>query len=105
MLIISCKCSFLQIVGDEITQLVDNQKNLESRYEQVIERKQQLRGNSKNMLERKAEAHRDGQAVGGELRNNLHVFARSLKQSPLTPDNLEKVQADRLVNSIIDMGN
>lgn len=84
-----------EIVGDEITQLVDGQKNLESRYEQVIDRKQQLQGNTKSVQDRKAEVKKEGQAVGGDLRNSVHVFARSLKQSPLTPDNLEKVQADR----------
>lgn len=85
-----------EIVGDEITQLVDNQRGLESRYEQTLDRKQQIgQGKTRSILDKKQEAQKDTQAIGGELRNNLHVFSRSLKQSPLTPDNLEKVQADR----------
>ena len=34
-------------------------------------------------------------ATAKDLKNSTHVFSRSLKQSPLTPDNLEKVQSDR----------
>jgi hypothetical protein len=75
--------------------LVDSQKALEDRYEQAMERKQHVVGNTKSALERKAKFQKQGQTAGAELKSNMHVFSRSLKQSPLSTDNLEKVQADR----------
>ncbi len=35
------------------------------------------------------------QAVTGELRQATRAFGRGAKQSPLTPDNIDKVQRDR----------
>ena len=80
------RCFFsLQIVGNDISQIVEGQRNLESKYEDVLTQKQ--KGKSKGAG--------DLSNVSGELRNSTHTLARSLKQNPLTPDNLEKVQADR----------
>ena len=61
----------------------------------MVSQKQSMRGGGKDMAERRAEAQRETQALAGDLRNSTHTFARSLKQSPLTPDNLEKIQSDR----------
>ena len=83
-------------MDDEISQLMDNQSKLEGRYEEMVAQKQGMRGGGGRALtEKRAEAHRDAQALAGELRNATHVFGRGLKQSPLTSDNLEKVQHDR----------
>ena len=89
-----------QIVDDEISQLVENQNRLEGRYEQMVSQKAGMRAGGPGaggyaLSERRAEAHRDAQTLAGELRNATHVFGRGLKQSPLTSDNLEKVQQDR----------
>ena len=62
---------------------------------QVLSKKADMRGGGRAMSDKRAGAQKEAHAVGADLRNNMHVFARSLKQSPLTPDNLEKVQADR----------
>ena len=100
------KCFFIfQIVDDEISQLVENQNRLESRYEQMVSQKAGMRGGGPAgrgyaLTERRAEAHRDAQTLAGELRNATHVFGRGLKQSPLTSDNLEKVQQDRCGTSL-----
>ena len=86
-----------QFVDDEISQLVENQNRLEGRYEQMVSQKAGMRAGAGGyaLTERRAEAHRDAQTLAGELRNATHVFGRGLKQSPLTSDNLEKVQQDR----------
>lgn len=84
-----------QIVGDEISELVDTQKELESRFESVMEKKKNIVGTTRSKQEQRAEAHREAVGISGDLRNNAHVFGRSLKQSPLTSDNLLKCQADR----------
>ena len=83
------------MVDDDITQLVSGQRNLEERYVDVMSKKAELRGPGRAMAEQRANIQRTASAAGADLRNSTHVFARSLKQSPLTPDNLEKVQADR----------
>lgn len=75
--------------------LVAGQKNLEDRFENVLNKKNDLQGHGRAAAEERAALQKEGLAAAGDLRNSTHVFARSLKQSPLTPDNLEKVQADR----------
>ena len=84
----------IQIVGDEISALVDGQKQLESKFEQVLSKKTNAQGDMAAQLNQEVDT-----AVG-DLRNSTHVFARGLKQSPLTPDNMYKVQEDRSVLSI-----
>ena len=75
--------------------MVGGQRELEDRFENVMSKKNDLRGPGRAMAEQRANMQREGLAAAGDLKNSTHVFARSLKQSPLTPDNLEKVQADR----------
>jgi len=71
-----------KMVDDEISRLVFGQKQLEDQFQTVADQKGE-------------EAAVKKQEAAGQLRNSTHVFARSMKQSPLTPDNLEKVQSDR----------
>jgi len=75
-----------EIVDNDISQIVEGQRSLESKYEDVISQKQKGKG----------KAPADLSNISGDLRNSTHTLARSLKQNPLTPDNLEKVQSDRL---------
>ena len=87
------------MVGDDIRSLVDSQRQLENKFGSVMDKKGALdvsgAAATKTGQERQGEVRKEAQQAGGQLRNSTHVFARSLKQSPLTPDNLEKVQADR----------
>ena len=78
-----------------MAELVDGQKQLESKFETMVDNKKQLTGTTKSTLEKKAMLQQNVSQLGGDLRNSTHVFSRSVKQSPLTADNLEKVQADR----------
>lgn len=84
-----------EIVGDGIDAIVDNQKQLESQFEQVLDRKQQILGDTRSVQDRRREAHEKVKGAGADLSNITHMFARSLRQNPLTTDNLQKVQADR----------
>ena len=70
------------MVGEEISELMSNQRSLENQYEAVMSQEQGMKSGRKS-------------ALGKDLRNSTHTVARSLKQNPLTPDNLDKVQADR----------
>ena len=60
-----------------------------------MEKKQKLQGNARSTMDKHAEALREAQNIGKEIRNSTHIFARTVKQNPLTSDNLQKVQADR----------
>lgn len=84
-----------EIVGDDIARLVGGQRKLEDRFENVLAQKNDLQGQGRVIAEQRASLQKEGVAAAADLKNSTHVFARSLKQSPLTPDNLEKVQADR----------
>lgn len=66
------------IVKNEISQLVEGQQSLENKYESAV-----------------AAKHKDMGSIGKDLKNSTHVFGRSLKQSPLTADNMTKLQEDR----------
>lgn len=100
-----------EIVEEEISQLVDSQKQLESRFDEVMDKKQDLQGNARSTMDKRAEAHREAQNIGKDIRNSTHVFARTVKQNPLTSDNLQKVQADRaflervLYGTLIELSN
>ena len=89
--------NLFQVVTDEISHLVDNQKQLESKFETIVDTKHQLQGKTRSAIEKQDVIKRDIHQIGSDLKNSTHVFARSVKQSPLTTDNLEKVQADRYV--------
>lgn len=85
--------SFSEIVQDEIGTLVDEQRKLESVYEDVMGDRTATHGlagsSTKQANKEKA------QLAGKELTNSTNVMSRSLKQNPLTMDNLSKVQEDR----------
>ncbi|ELT90548.1 hypothetical protein CAPTEDRAFT_92017, partial [Capitella teleta] len=85
----------LSILGQIMPVSYEEAKDAEERFEQTMKQKQQVTGNTKSAVERRGDLQSQGRKVGSELKNNMHIFSRSLKQSPLTTDNMEKVQADR----------
>ncbi|XP_071949916.1 dynein regulatory complex protein 9-like [Antedon mediterranea] len=83
------------IVGDEIGDILESQRNLETRYEQLILKRAELReGGRKEQLKVQENNQEIGDVIGG-LRLKTNHFSKALKQNPLTPDNLAKVQKDR----------
>merc|ERR1712141_612503 len=84
-----------EVVDSEISALVDGQLSLESRYEEVLSKKTALKGTGKSITEQRTEMTSDLKNISADLKNSTHTLARGLKQNPLTPDNLEKVQQDR----------
>ena len=85
----------LQLVNNEIGNLVSNQHDLENKYENVLSKKEGLQGPGTSMADQRLQADKEAKSTLGDLRQSTNMFARGLKQSPLTADNLEKVQADR----------
>jgi len=82
----------VQVVKDDIAQLVESQQELEASFEDAVNRKKLGAGDA---------GHTDVQNAAADLRNNAAIFALSLKQHPLSTDNLDKVQSDRLVLGFI----
>merc|ERR1719367_587551 len=85
----------MEIVRGDLTQLVDKQMALETKYQSVLSKKMELVGSTKNP-DRLKEAEQDVLSTGGDLKNSTHVFGRTLRQNPLTPDNMVKIQEDRV---------
>lgn len=82
------------MVRGELTQLVDRQVQLESKYQSVLGKKMELMRTTKNP-EKLLAAEKEVLSTGGDLKNSTHVFGRTLRQNPLTGDNIAKIQEDR----------
>ena len=89
------------MVKDEIADLMQYQQKLEGQFEDAIARKKEPEWPTKGKDDKVDEAQmilvkaEDDLKISRELRNTVNIMGRNLKQSPLTADNLEKVQADR----------
>lgn len=82
------------MVSNELNQLVSGQKELELRYQTILAKKLDLMSSTKNQ-DRLTEVEKEVTEAGADLKNSTHVFGRSLRQNPLTGDNMVKVQEDR----------
>jgi len=81
-----------QIVDDELGQILQDQRDLESRYEALMSNRDDPNSSNKNQL-------RVGDdtlpSVARFLRDNTNGLNRSFRQNPLTSDSLSKIQSDR----------
>lgn len=82
-----------QIVDDELGQILQDQRFLESRYEALMSNRDDPNSNNKSQLK----VMDDGQmqSVTKSLRESTNALNRSFRQNPLTSDSLSKIQADR----------
>ncbi|XP_005104711.1 dynein regulatory complex protein 9 [Aplysia californica] len=85
----------MEIVRGDLAQLVDRQVQLESKYQSVLSKKMEMIGSTKNP-EKLQDVEQELLSAGGDLKNSTHVFGRTLRQNPLTQDNLVKIQEDRV---------
>lgn len=85
----------VEMVSNELNQLVSGQKELELRYQTILAKKLDLMSSTKNQ-DRLTEVEKEVIEAGADLKNSTHVFGRSLRQNPLTGDNMVKVQEDRM---------
>ena len=82
------------MVQSQMGMLVEEQKDLENRYQSILAKKMDLKHKTKN-VDRLTAVEREVLETGGDLKNSTHVFSRSVRQNPLTGDNMHKVQQDR----------
>lgn len=73
---------------------MENQKNLENQYEELIAKRAGLKSSRKDSGRLKSNEEDIGNVVGG-IRHAAQSFVKTLKQSPLTTDNVVKLQEDR----------
>jgi hypothetical protein len=81
------------LVGDEISQTIQTQRDLEARYDLLVKKAAQLKGHSNKaeLLQVQAELR----AVSGELRDTMRGLCRNLKENPDVADNLTKMAEER----------
>jgi len=82
-----------KFIGDEIARTLQEQKNLEQRYEELIAHRASMKGMAnKNKYK---EVQEEIQDVSRALRESTNNLLRSLKENPNISGNLIKVQRDR----------
>jgi chromosome segregation ATPase len=82
-----------KFIGDEIARTLLEQKNLEKKYEELIEQRAAMKGMvNKNKYK---EVQEEIQDVSRALRESTNNLVRSLKENPNISGNLIKVQRDR----------
>ena len=82
-----------KFIGDEIKRTMEEQKVLESRYEELIEKRAEMKGiHNKNKYK---EVQEEIQDISRALRESTNNLVRSLKENPNVSGNLIKVQRDR----------
>eukprot|EP00163_Fabomonas_tropica_P017446 TRINITY_DN3098_c0_g6_i1.p1 TRINITY_DN3098_c0_g6~~TRINITY_DN3098_c0_g6_i1.p1 ORF type:complete len:393 (+),score=106.48 TRINITY_DN3098_c0_g6_i1:359-1537(+) len=81
-------------LGDEISRIIEEQRRLEARYEDLIAQRSQLKGlsNKSKWKDIQDEISR----VAQELRQSTKVLCRNLKDNPNVGENLQKVQDERM---------
>lgn len=82
------------MVHSQMTELMDSQRDLESRYQSILAKKLDIKHSTRN-AEKLTEMEKEVLETGGDLKNSTHVFTRSVRQNPLTGDNTVKIQDDR----------
>ena len=82
-----------QIVGDEITRIIQEQRGLEIRYEQLISQRTSLKAlSNKSKFNENQEQVKE---VARALRESTKELCRNLKGNPNIAENLSKIQSER----------
>lgn len=82
-----------QIVGDEITRIIKEQRGLETQYEQLVAQRNSLKAQSnKTKVQENQDAIRE---VARALRESTKELTRNLKGNPNIAENLSKIQNER----------
>lgn len=82
-----------QFMGDEISRIIQEQRDLEKKYEDLIAQRGQLKGlvNKSDYMKTQS----DIQVVAHQLKESNKSLCRNLKENPNVPGNLLKMQAER----------
>jgi hypothetical protein len=82
-----------QFMGDEISRIIQDQRQLEKRYEELISERGKLKGLCNKP--KKEETQREIQDVAHKLKESNKNLCRNLKENPNVAGNLQKMQLER----------
>eukprot|EP00440_Ansanella_granifera_P040086 gb/GFBE01043481.1/.p1 GENE.gb/GFBE01043481.1/~~gb/GFBE01043481.1/.p1 ORF type:complete len:384 (+),score=153.83 gb/GFBE01043481.1/:1-1152(+) len=82
-----------QFMGDEISRIIQEQRDLERKYEELIAARGQLKGLTNKA--RFMDIQREIQDVAHRLKESNKTLCRNLKENPNVQGNLMKMQAER----------
>lgn len=88
-----------QIVGDKISQIIQEQRDLEMKYETLVAERSQLKGLANKSKFK--ENQRQIQEVSRQLRESTKNLCRNLKSNPNVGGNLVKIQTER--QALVDL--
>ncbi|XP_053316754.1 dynein regulatory complex protein 9 [Spea bombifrons] len=93
------------MVRNEIGGILKRQRHLEGKFEELMGLRLDAQITSPSPLNKLAHLKSQVEETSGKLKMSNEQFTRAVKQSPLTPDNLKKVQMDRqfAADTIADM--
>ncbi|KAM8953669.1 dynein regulatory complex protein 9 [Pelodytes ibericus] len=83
------------IVQNEIGQILKTQRKAEGKFEELMGVRSDVQFTSPSSISKLMDLKKEVQETSGKLKISNEHFTRAVKQSPLTADNLKKVQADR----------
>ncbi|KAG8445007.1 hypothetical protein GDO86_009956 [Hymenochirus boettgeri] len=83
------------IVGNEIGDILKFQRSLEGRFEDLMGKRIEIQTGSPSVSKKLFELNKEVEETSGNLKISNKQFIRAVKQSPLTSDNLKKIQAER----------
>jgi hypothetical protein len=82
-----------QFMGDEISRIIQEQRDLEKKYEDLIGQRGQLKGLCNK--QKYTDTQREIQEVAHRLKESNRSLCRNLKENPNVQGNLQKMQAER----------
>lgn len=82
-----------QFMGDEISRIIQEQRDLERRYEELIQARSQLKGLSNKAAFKETQAEIAN--VAGRLKESNKSLCRNLRENPNVQGNLIKLQEER----------
>lgn len=82
-----------QVVGEEISRIIQDQRQLEARYEKLIAQRAVLKGLANKSKFK--DNQREIQEVSRQLRESTKSLCRNLKENPNLAGNLMKIQQER----------
>ncbi|XP_041419151.1 dynein regulatory complex protein 9-like isoform X2 [Xenopus laevis] len=91
----SSKLLLWLIVGNEIGKILKTQRQLEGQFEDLMGKQVEVRSTSAPLSSRLLNLTKQVEETSINLKLSNEQFTRAVRQSPLTADNLKKVQADR----------
>jgi len=82
-----------QYMGEQISQIIQEQRDLERRYEELIAKRGQLKGLCNK--EEFTHTHKEIQEVASKLRESNKTLCRSLRENPNVQGNIDKMKDER----------